>query len=294
MFLSTSSLDSSGSLRIKSTALRNTSCPIPNWPVVVPFGNKAPPTPDSAIEGTRVLPARRWSNLAAHTSIVARSLNPIRLPEKLMALGADAPIPMSASGCFTTLNRSSKARTPFWPLNPYFFLLSFNGNNSSGKSLACLSSSMRLMYSGSSLMAFFVLPSDNWLANHLDMSVSLVSRLSYQSCHLGIKWSNSPALALRNKSTPFFQFSRTGVLGEVAPNRSANRSPIPPNDWRRAPRMALYQLAWRIILPAASSPFWCRSKTSRTSSFSLVARLDVCSLYSGVPTSIVLPLASLS
>ena len=161
MFLSTSSLDSSGSLRIKSTALRNTSCPIPNWPVVVPSGNKAPPTPDSAIEGTRVLPARRWSNLAAHTSIVARSLNPIRLPEKLMALGADAPIPMSASGFFTTLNRSSKARTPFWPLNPYFFLLSFNGNNSSGKSLACLSSSMRLMYSGSSLMAFFVLPSDN-------------------------------------------------------------------------------------------------------------------------------------
>ena len=59
MFLSTSSLDNSGSLRIKSTALRNTSWPIPNWPVVVPFGNRAPPTPDSAMDGTRVLPASR-------------------------------------------------------------------------------------------------------------------------------------------------------------------------------------------------------------------------------------------
>ena len=231
------------SARICFTASVKTSWPKPNCKVVSPLESILPDTPLSAIDGMRRPPDRRCSKRAAHTSIVARSRKPIRLPEKLSAFGAVPPIARSAFGSLTTRHRSIRARNALRPLKPYFLPLSFTGSSESSILRSSANLAMRVVYSGVLVMAFLDRPASICWPNHAPNSASASSTLVDHSTHFGMSLSKSPRVARRNTSTAFFQFSRTGVLGDVAPSKSANTSPRPPNSWRRRERISLYQPA---------------------------------------------------
>ena len=144
--------------RMRRAAASNTSWPMPNCSVVSPLGSMAPLTPLSAALGTRTRPAIRWSSRAAHTSIVARVRNPIRLPLKLSALGAVSPRPMSGLAASTVRHRFTAARTAFMPLNPNFFAVSLRGTSASGNSRRSDSAEYLDLYSGRFLIAALVMP----------------------------------------------------------------------------------------------------------------------------------------
>ena len=175
--------------------------------------------------------------------MVARSRKPIRLPEKFKALGAVPPMARSAFGSLTTRHKSINARNALRPLKPYFLPLSFTGSNESSILRSSASLAIFSAYSGVLVMAFFVMPASICWPNHAPNSISAWSTFVDHSTHLGMSSSKSPRVARRNTSTAFFQFSRTGVLGDVAPSKSANTSPRPPNSWRRRERISLYQPA---------------------------------------------------
>ena len=215
--------------------------------------------------GIRDSPARRCNIRAAHTSMVAFSLNPIRLPEKLSAFGAVPPRPISGSASRTTRQRSTSALVALRPLNPYKAPDSLLGNRSLGNSFASEISFLNATYSGSCLIAFFVRPSFSLSLKIPRKRLSRSSILAYRSVHFGINSSKSPRVALFRTSTAFFQFSRTGVFGLVAPRRSANKSPNPPNSERSLDRIALYQPAWAKMFFAFWSPSFARTNTFRTS-----------------------------